>query len=46
MPRPIKGQPSAGKLNYVDKALAELTAGRKVSLPNTPPYGSPVKPGK
>jgi peroxiredoxin len=43
---PNKDQPSAGKLNYVDKALAELTAGHKVSLPNTPPYGTPVKPGK
>jgi peroxiredoxin len=41
-----KGQPSAGKLNYVDKALSELTLGRKVSLPNTPPYGSPVKYGR
>jgi peroxiredoxin len=39
-------QPAAGKVNYVDKALAELTLGRKVSLPNTPPYGSPVKPGR
>lgn len=39
-------EPSAGKINYVDKALAELTLNRKVSLPNTPPYGSPVKYGK
>ena len=41
-----KKEPSAGKINYVDKALAELTLGHKVSLPNTPPYGSPVKYGK
>jgi peroxiredoxin len=41
-----KKEPSAGKLNYVDKALAELLAGHQVSLPNTPPYGTPVKPGK
>jgi peroxiredoxin len=41
-----KDQPSAGKVNYVDKALAELILGRKVSLPNTPPYGSPVKYGR
>jgi len=40
------GPPSAGTLNYVDKALAELTLGRQVSLPNTPPYGSPVKYGR
>ena len=32
-----------GKLNYVDKALAELTSGKKVSLPATPPYGCSVK---
>jgi peroxiredoxin len=41
-----KKEPSAGKINYVDKALAELTLNRKVSLPSTPPYGSPVKYGK
>lgn len=40
------GQPGAGKLNYVDKALAELTADRKVSVPNTPPYGTPLKSGR
>ena len=38
--------PSAGKINYVDKALAELTVNRKVSIPNTAPYGTPVKPGR
>jgi peroxiredoxin len=36
----------AGKLNYVDQVLSELTQGRKVSLPNTPPYGTPVKYGR
>jgi len=36
----------AGKLNYVDQALSELTQGRKVSLPNTPPYGTPIRYGK
>lgn len=41
-----QGQPSAGKVNYVDKALSELTLNRKVSLPNTPPYGSPIKYGR
>lgn len=33
----------AGKVNYVDKAISELLAGQKVSLPNTPPYGCTVK---
>jgi len=32
-----------GKVNYVDKALAELTAGKPVSTPTTPPYGCSVK---
>ncbi len=41
-----KKEPSAGKINYVDKALAELTANRKVSVPNTAPYGSPLRPGR
>jgi len=41
-----KQEVGGGKLNYVDKALAELTLGKKVSLPNTPPYGSPVKYGR
>jgi len=40
------GQPSAGKINYVDKALSELTLNRKVSVPNTPPYGTPIKYGR
>jgi len=29
--------------NYVDKALAELTAGKAVSTPKTKPYGCSVK---
>jgi peroxiredoxin len=41
-----RGQPSAGKVNYVDKALSELTLNRRISLPNTPPYGSPIKYGR
>jgi peroxiredoxin len=30
-------------VNYVDKALAELTAGKAVSTPKTKPYGCSVK---
>jgi peroxiredoxin len=33
-------------INYVDKALAELTAGKEVSTPSTEPYGCTVKYGK
>ncbi len=33
-------------INYVDKALAELTTGKKVSTPNTKPYGCSVKYAK
>lgn len=39
-------QPTAGKLNYVDKALSELLLNRKVTIPNTPPYGSAVRYGR
>jgi peroxiredoxin len=36
--------PAGAKLtNYVDKALAELTAGKEVSTKNTKPYGCSVK---
>ncbi|MEN6427777.1 MAG: redoxin domain-containing protein [Phycisphaerales bacterium] len=38
-----KQEPSAGSVNYVDKALTELLAGQKVSTPTTPPYGCTVK---
>ena len=41
-----KQEAGAGKLNYVDQALSELVLARKVSLPNTPPYGTPIKPGR
>jgi peroxiredoxin len=30
-------------INYVDKALAELTSGKEVSTPSTEPYGCSVK---
>lgn len=30
-------------VNYVDQALTEATAGKKVSVPSTPPYGCHVK---
>jgi peroxiredoxin len=41
-----KQEAGAGKLNYVDQALSELIQGRKVSLPSTPPYGTPIKYGR
>ena len=31
------------KVNYVDKALSELIAGKPVSTPKTQPYGCSVK---
>lgn len=34
------------KINYVDKALAELTEGKEVSTPKTDPYGCSVKYAK
>ncbi len=33
-------------INYVDEALAELTAGKEVSTPKTKPYGCSVKYAK
>jgi len=36
-------QGEGGKVNYVDKALSELTSGGQVSMPTTPPYGCTVK---
>ncbi len=33
----------AARVGYVDKALAELAAGKKVSTPKTKPYGCSVK---
>ena len=39
--------PEGEKLtNYVDKALAELTSGKAVSVPKTQPYGCSVKYAK
>jgi peroxiredoxin len=37
------GKKTEGVVNYVDKALAELTSGKKVSTPATKPYGCSVK---
>ncbi len=37
------GRKTEGVINYVDKALAELTAGKAVTTPNTKPYGCSVK---
>ena len=37
------GQKKEGVVNYVDTALAELTAGKAVSTPKTKPYGCTVK---
>jgi peroxiredoxin len=44
---PLGKVPKGEKLvNYVDKALAELTQGKPVSTPTTKPYGCSVKYGK
>jgi len=41
---PLGRKPAGGALiNYVDKALAELTSGKTVSTPKTKPYGCTVK---
>jgi len=40
------GRKKEGVINYVDKALAELTAGKAASIPNTKPYGCTVKYAK
>ncbi|HSW00339.1 MAG TPA: thioredoxin family protein [Sedimentisphaerales bacterium] len=40
-----KSEPGAGTVNYVDKAVSELLAGKKVGTPATPPYGCTVKYG-
>ena len=37
------GQKKEGVVNYVDKALAELTTGKAVSIARTMPYGFTVK---
>ncbi len=36
-------QPGGSVVNYVDKALSEITSGRQVSTTSTPPYGCSVK---
>ncbi len=43
-----RGRTPAGQelINYVDKTLAELTAGKAVSMPKTKPYGCTVKYAK
>ncbi len=44
---PLGNAPDKGEIvNYADKALAELTAGEKVSTPQTKPYGCSVKYNK
>lgn len=40
------GKNKNGEINYVDQALAELTAGKPVSISNTEPYGCSVKYAK
>lgn len=37
------GRKGKDAINYVDKALIELTGGKEVSIPNTEPYGCTVK---
>jgi peroxiredoxin len=37
------GRKKEGVINYVDKALAELTSGKAVTTSNTKPYGCSVK---
>jgi hypothetical protein len=33
----------ANKINYADRALSEVLAGKPVSIPQTKPYGCSVK---
>jgi peroxiredoxin len=40
------GEKGEGAINHVDKALAELTAGKSVSTASTKPYGCNVKYAK
>ncbi|HEW78796.1 MAG TPA: thioredoxin family protein [Phycisphaerales bacterium] len=37
------GRRKKGVINYVDKALGELTSGKKISISRTKPYGCTVK---
>ncbi|MHC4153608.1 MAG: thioredoxin family protein [Planctomycetota bacterium] len=41
-----RGEKKDGVINYVDKALAELTAGKSVSTASAKPYGCNVKYAK
>lgn len=41
-----KAKEGVEPVNYVDQALAQLTSGRKVSTPATPPYGCSIKYGR
>jgi len=41
-----KAKEGVETISYVDQALAQLTSGRKVSTPATPPYGCSVKYGR
>ena len=41
-----RGEKKEGVINYVDKALAEITAGKSVSTASTKPYGCNVKYAK
>jgi peroxiredoxin len=41
-----RGRKSQGLINYVDKALAELTGGKQVTTTDTMPYGCTVKYAK
>ena len=41
-----RGKKGQGVINYVDKALAELTSGKAVSTTDTKPYGCTVKYAK
>ncbi len=43
---PLGKPDEAAIVNYADKALAELTAGKEVSVAETKPYGCSVKYGK
>jgi len=38
-----KGVKNGNALNYVDKALGEIIAGKPVSMSQTKPYGCSVK---
>jgi hypothetical protein len=37
------GKAKNGIANYIDKTLGELTSGKKVTTPETKPYGCSIK---